>query len=104
MNRVEHVHGLNLKEIPKQGETIKYDMNIEYIVPRIKDLKIYYIPKEVCPYNRGNWILDFEIREDDGNIGLMCIKLPKEMKEEEVLEWTKPLLDALEKFKKEKMN
>lgn len=96
----QEVHGLNKRKIPKKGETIENDLNVDIVVPFIKEMCVYFRPKEVCPYNRGNWVIDLLMNDNM----MLCLKLPKEMKEDDVMKWLKPLTNKLEAFKKSKMN
>lgn len=89
----EKVECSNRYEIPLEGETIADDFKIELMLPHIDTVNYYLRKQEECPFNRGNWIID--IRFIEGN--LFCIKLPKEMTEENVIKFIKPLTDLLNK-------
>ena len=86
---IQTVDSVKRKSIPDENETIADDLNLEMM----KELKIasancYYRPPDVCPFNRGNWIIDF--MSIDSYV-IHCIKLPKEMSEERFKNFIEPL-------------
>jgi hypothetical protein len=90
---------LNRHEIPKKNETIKTDFpemfTIPHVLESISEVNVYYMSKDECPFNRGNWIIDIVF----GGHHIQCIKLPSSMPKDAVDEFIKPLVDALEKIK-----
>jgi hypothetical protein len=97
---VKSVECINRNSIPPENETIADDCQIEKLISNLKSIDVYFRDKEVCPFNRGNWIIDMLF--DNGL--LFSLKLPKEMDETHVMKWIKPLYDGLDEYKKSKMN
>ncbi len=89
------VDSINRKDIPKENETIEDDLEVDHIVPHIKEMVVYFRDKESCPFNRGNWMIDILTYNNQ----LHCIKLPKEMSEKEVMRYLEPLKTKLESYK-----
>lgn len=89
------VEGTHRTTIPTSNETIADDMHIDEVAKAFSAIRIYFRDKESCPFNRGNWVIDF-FSGLNRIIPSFCMKLPAEMKEEDVHRWAKPLGD---KFK-----
>lgn len=89
--KMQSVQSLNKHAPPLPGETIADDFDVVAIVEAGLSISVYPRAKEDCPFNRGNWIIDFKL----GGDVKFCLKLPIQMKEEEVLSWLKPLTDKL---------
>lgn len=86
------------ESIPTNQETILTDFDIK--PENIVSLKVYFRSPQDCPFGRGNWIIDAVNIQNK----VECIKLPKEMTEEQVLAFIKPLTDILDKRKNAKTN
>lgn len=91
----KRIECLNRHNFPEKGETIADDFDLDSIVPLVAEVIIYSREKDVCPFERGNWIIDVEFL----NKNIFCLKLPLKMTADEVMEWTKPLRDKLEEHK-----
>lgn len=95
------IDGCNRESIPEKGETIATDFTELFVDTEvfnsITSVDIYYRTTQDCPFGRGNWIADISI----GN-NCFCIKLPRQMKREEVFQYFEPLILALEKIKQKK--
>lgn len=61
----------------------------KFPIERAVGLYVYLRDERDCPFARGNWMIDIVF--DDGEI--QCIKLPKEITEEQVNKWLQPLID-----------
>lgn len=85
----ELVEGLSRSSIPEKGTTVLDDMDIN--VPFIAFVDIYRRNKEDCPFNRGNWICDITFKDGE----LVCLKLPLEMPETDLLIYFKPIISHL---------
>lgn len=96
----QEVHGFTLNKIPEENETIADDINISELLKHMEDVCIYLRPKEDCPFNRGNYIVDVTL--DDGEV--ISLRYPIEMKEDHFKRYIAPLVDALDKLKRDKMN
>ena len=90
---IEEVECSNRKEIPLENETIADDFEIEKMAPFIKQVSVYLRDSFECPFGRGNWMID--MRFLDGR--LFSIKLPKQMKEDDIKKFVQPLIDILDK-------
>lgn len=93
---VEKFECLNRLSIPPEGKTIADEFDIDKMVPLISRVDVYLRDPATCPFGRGNWMID--IRFSAGN--LFSIKLPKEMKEDQVDKFIEPLVNLLEESKK----
>ena len=93
---LKEVKCLNRNDIPKKGETIADDFHLEKLVPNVLEMNVYIRDEDECPFHRGNWMIDIDLI--DGTT--FAIKLPKEMAEEDVKNFIKPLVDLLEEHKK----
>lgn len=89
---LKEVNCLNRRTIPSENETISDDVDIEKTIPLVKEMTIYFRDKESCPMNRGNWIVDLHMADNQ----LCAIKLPKEMQEKDVLKYMQPMIDRLD--------
>ena len=88
------VNTVNRNEVPSENETICDDMDVNLASEFFTSVKVYFRDKDECPFNRGNWIIDF-FTCGDTMIPIFCMKLPKSMTEEQVKRWVKPLVDKL---------
>jgi hypothetical protein len=97
--KIQEIDAFNRHDIPKQGETIVDDIvNLEKTIPLVKCLDIYFRDKEACPFGRGNWIIDIIFSDSQA----LMFKLPKEMSEKQVMDYSKPLIEKLESYQKQK--
>ena len=94
------VYGTNRESIPKENETIEEILKINDVLPLITDVVIYLRIPEQCPYNRGNWVIDLGFKNGE----IFAIKLPKEMTEEQVVKYAKPLIDKLNEEEQKLLN
>ena len=79
--------------IPVPDETFATDFYMdEFPIHMVKSLSIYLRDAFDCPFGRSNWLCDVNFK--DG--GLYCVKLPANMREEDVMRYFKPLIDAVE--------
>ncbi len=92
MITIREVEALNRQEIPGPEDDISeiIDLTPEEI-SKITGIDIYMRDANACPLARGNWIID--ITQKNG--GIMCIKLPKQMKREDVLQYALPLINLI---------
>lgn len=95
---IQEVNGVTRQSIPKENETIFTDFNQD-LFKKAVDITCYYRPKEECPFNRGNWMIDI-VTSNEMSFRIMCIRLPKEMTEDQVMKYSKPLIDYLESEKR----
>jgi hypothetical protein len=72
------------KTIPEPNETIDDDCHLDFLRDILEKVDIY--TREVS-HGHGNWIVDLHT-----SVGLMCIKLPIEMTEEQIDVYCKPLV------------
>jgi len=93
---IVETNGINRKDIPTEKETIDDDLEIDIMLSHIKEMIVYFRPAEKCPFNRGNWVIDIIMLNNQ----LFCIKLPKEMTEAELMRYLKPLTDKLDTRKR----
>lgn len=98
--RVEQVDGVNRGTIPKDGETIADDFNLDELLSVVKSIHTYQRDKIACPFARGNWILDLHLV--DGKI--YSIKLPIEMTENHFIKWCEPLIEKFKAIQSSKMH
>lgn len=90
------VDGQTRPTIPEAGETIEEIVVFDPdVLNSIKSIKIYQRDKDACPWALGNWIIDIFLF--DGKV--FCLRLPLEMTKEHVLEYCKPLYDALDNIR-----
>jgi hypothetical protein len=82
--------------IPTDKENILTDF--DFNIPNIHSVGVYFREPEACPFARGNWLIDIHFIDDT----ISCIKLPKEMSEEQVMSYIKPLINILEDRKTSK--
>lgn len=87
----ETFEGGTFTKIPDLSETINDYFNLDMLVPEIHYINYYFRDPRVCPLARDNWILD--MRMIDG--ALLCFKWPKEMTEEQFVNFLKPLLNKM---------
>lgn len=73
--------------IPSESDNInEFDFNPKNIVY----MDVYFRKPEDCPFARGNWLVDVYMTDET----MVCIKLPKEMSEKQVLSYVKPLMNG----------
>lgn len=58
-------------------------------------IEIHLRNKVDCPFNRGNWIIDLTFK--DGS--MVCLKLNKDISENDVMNYCKPLIDKIQRTK-----
>lgn len=97
MADLEIMHGpvqtMNKKDIPLPNETIEDDINIDELSKVISSFNVYSRSKEECPWNRGNWIIDFF---SSGNpFPMFSLKLPIIMTKEALAQWLLPLREKI---------
>jgi hypothetical protein len=98
---IEKVDCANRIKIPDKNESFSTDYNLnEFPIQMIKSVDIYFRDKIDCPFAKGNWICD--IKFNDGFF--YCIKLPVEMKEEDVLRYFDPLINKLDELNKNNLH
>jgi hypothetical protein len=85
----QEVHAVNRNSIPDINITIFDDMDLP--LDLIKSVNYYLRPAEVCPFGRGNWILDILFL----NGTIYCVKLPIEMTEEHFMFYINPVLEYI---------
>ena len=95
---LQEVGGAVRDSIPSEDETIYDDFKIYH--ENIYSLDIYLSPADACPFGIGNWVIDIQFK---GGM-VYAIKLPKEMPDEAVLRFCKPLIDDLERIDKENLH
>lgn len=83
----------NRTYVPLKDETIFTDFDKNILLPVIKFITIYYRDPRDCPYARGNWMIDMTLIDNN----VFCYKLPKEMKEEDFMNYCQPLIDEMDK-------
>lgn len=94
--------GFNRDKMPKKGITILEITDIKKFMKYVFYVAIYFRDKDSCPFRRGNWIIDLYIKNE--YFPSFCIKLPKEMTNDQIIAYAKPLVDNLEKRKRNSMN
>jgi hypothetical protein len=98
MNKIKLIHGtvdtVNRSEIPLSNETIEDDIDLDVLLKTFSGFQVYVRDKESCPYNQGNWIIDF-FTLDNPDFPGFSFKLPACMKQEEVMKWIKPLEEKI---------
>ena len=87
----------NRKDVPSATETIDDVLKLDKLVKVFNSIKIYFRDKESCPYNRGNWVIDFFSPHNDLFPGY-CLKLPASMDKKEIMRWVKPLTEKLKEI------
>lgn len=87
--KFQEVNGVSREDIPNSDEDILTDFN--FPLEAIAGIDIYFRRPEDCPNGRGNWVIDVHFIDKP----LFYIKLPKEMTEEQVARFVKPLFDKL---------
>jgi hypothetical protein len=97
--KIMEVEGLTRKDIPKEGETILDDFGINF--DTLIGLHVYYRSPEQCPWGRGNWIIDMSFDNTDK---IFCLRLPKDMEKEKVINFVKPVSEILEEKLKKQLN
>lgn len=93
MIKFQKVDGYVRNTIPEPHENILTYFNFN--IPTISEIAIYLRDPKDCPFRRGNWVIDVCFNDSE----VACFKLPKEMEEEQVMHYMKPLLDILEDIK-----
>ncbi len=88
------VETINRDSAPLFNETIEDDIHIDKLLKVFSSFKFYLRDKESCPFNRGNWVIDFFI-PGMPLFASFSIKLPSSMKEEEIIRWIKPLKERM---------
>jgi hypothetical protein len=91
------VHTMNRPSAPPPNETIEDDMNLDELLKVFCSFKVYFRDKESCPFNRGNWIIDFFMPNSPILPGF-SLKLPASMKKEEITKWLKPLTEKIKEI------
>lgn len=86
-------------EIPLSDETIEDDIDIEGIIKVCQKVSVYFRDQQSCPFNRGNWLIDF-FRSYEDVMPCFSFKLPKEMTREQIDKWVKPLMDKYKNNRK----
>ena len=76
-------------KIPIDHETIADELNINYLVDMSFRISYYLRSQEDCPFGRGNWIIDFELK----NGQLIAFKYPKDISVDDFNKFIKPLID-----------
>lgn len=89
------VEGLVRHTSLKEGETIEDDFEIVEMASLISEIAYYWRDKEECPFNRGNLVVYFKLK--DGNI--FCLKFMSQTTEEEIKAYLTPLIKLLKKQK-----
>jgi hypothetical protein len=89
----KEVSCLNRLSVPKEGENILDDTNLRDFIKEIEDYVVYFRDPIDCPFARGNWIIDIKFKDGE----MFCMKLPKEMDVDQVMDWVRPLHEALKK-------
>lgn len=87
------VNCLNMKEVPGKDEDISTTIDLDFLCQTFKSYKVYFRNKATCPFNRGNWIIDFFIENEI--IPVFCLKIPVSMTQEHVNKFLKPLKDKM---------
>lgn len=90
------VHGIVRDSIPNEADSIEEICDVNKLVQMLETYTIYYRSPEVCPWGRGNLVLDLLMK--DGVI--YCMKYPLDMTVEQLHHYIKPLTAKLA----EKMN
>ncbi len=94
---LKEAHCLNRDSIPEEGETISDDgIDVDSLIKQTTYIEYYFRKPEECPFGRGNWIVDMHFKAG----GILCFKYPKEMTEDRLLCFLKPLIDKAQELMK----
>lgn len=93
MIEIQKVDGFTRSEKPSIKDTIINDEgnNLLDVNFKLAYISVYIRPKIHCPFNRGNWLIDFH--DVEGNV-FFCLRLPIEMTYAEIKRYVYPVLES----------